>query len=130
MRIDLATLLVRDYDEAIAFFVNTLGFELAEDQPALTTDGQPKRWVVVRPPDGGTGLLLAQADGDGQAGVVGRQTGERVGFFLHVEDFEVALARLRAAGATIVGEPRTEPYGRIVVFLDVAGNAWDLAGPA
>jgi catechol 2,3-dioxygenase-like lactoylglutathione lyase family enzyme len=82
MSIELVTLVVRDYDEAIEFFVGVLGFSLAEDSPAVTNDGAPKRWVVVRTSDAGAGLLLAQADGAEQLGAVGNQTGGRVGFFL------------------------------------------------
>jgi catechol 2,3-dioxygenase-like lactoylglutathione lyase family enzyme len=128
--ISLVSLVVADYDEAIGFFVDVLGFELVEDSPALTTrDGRPKRWVVVRPPDGGTGLLLAQADGPDQEAVVGRQTGGRVGFFLQVRDFDAMYGRMRAAGVCFHGGPRTESYGQVVVFEDVAGNRWDLLGP-
>lgn len=130
MRIDLVTLVVRDYDEAIAFFVDVLGFELVEDQPALASDGTPKRWVVVRPPDGGTGLLLARADGAEREAAVGRQAGGRVAFFLHVADFEATFDRLRQHGVPILDGPRTEPYGRVAVFRDVVGNSWDLLGPA
>lgn len=130
MRLDKITLVVDDYDRAIAFFTGVLGFELAEDSPALTNDGRPKRWVVVRPPGGGTGILLAQADGGRQAAVVGNQTGGRVGFFLHVEDFEAAYRRLADAGVDFVRPPRTEPYGRVTVFEDLYGNHWDLIGPA
>ncbi len=126
----LATIVVADHEEAIAFFVDVLGFELVQDEPALTNDGRPKRWVVVRPPGAATGLLLARADGDRQRERVGDQTGGRVGFFLHVEDFHDRLERLRAAGVEFVTEPRDEPYGRFVVFRDVAGNSWDLIGPA
>ncbi|MDA3626601.1 VOC family protein [Saccharopolyspora oryzae] len=129
MRIDLVTIIVADYDEAIDFFVHSLGFELAEDSPSLTNDGRPKRWVVVRPPGAGTGLLLARADGDHQSAAVGNQVAGRVGFFLQVEDFDEAFARMSAAGVEFVTEPRTEPYGRVAVFLDVAGNRWDLLGP-
>jgi catechol 2,3-dioxygenase-like lactoylglutathione lyase family enzyme len=106
-----------------------LGFTLVEDSPARTNDGRPKRWVVVRPPDGGTGLLLARADGPRQARAIGDQAAGRVGFFLRVADFDGALERLRAAGVRLLSEPRTEPYGRVVVFLDIAGNRWDLLGP-
>lgn len=131
MHIDLTTIVVDDYDKAIAFFTDALGFELAEDSPALTTHtGQPKRWVVVRPPGAATGLLLARADGDDQAAVVGRQVAGRVGFFLNVDDFDTAFARMAEAGVQFVGSPRTEPYGRVAVFLDVSGNKWDLIGPA
>ncbi|KAA5830590.1 VOC family protein [Saccharopolyspora hirsuta] len=130
MRIDLVTVVVADYDEAIGFFVGALGFELVEDSPSLTNDGRPKRWVVVRPPGGGTGVLLAQADGARQAAAVGDQVAGRVGFFLRVDDFDVAFDRMVAAGVQFVSRPRTEPYGRVAVFLDVAGNRWDLLGPA
>lgn len=123
-------LVVREYDPAIEFFVNVLQFELVEDVASFTNDGRPKRWVVVRPPGAATGLLLARADGDRQRERVGDQTGGRVGFFLHVEDFDERLEHLRAAGVEFVTEPRDEPYGRFVVFRDVAGNSWDLIGPA
>lgn len=130
MRVDLVTIVVDDYDEAIDFFVRALGFELVEDSPSLTGDGRPKRWVVVRPPGGGTGVLLARADGDRQAAAVGDQVAGRVGFFLRVEDFDEAFDRMVAAGVEFVTRPRTEPYGRVAVFRDVAGNRWDLLGPA
>ena len=128
--ISLVTLVVGDYDEALAFYVDGLGFELVEDSPSTTNDGRPKRWVVVRPPGAETGLLLAEADGDGQIAAVGNQTGGRVGFFLRVDDFDAALARLRQVGAEVFGEPRPEPYGTVVVFADLYGNRWDLLGPA
>ncbi len=129
MQIDLVALIVADYDEAIAFFVGALGFRLVEDSPSLTNDGRPKRWVVVRPPGAATGLLLARADGEVQSARVGDQTAGRVGFFLRVEDFAAARARMLAAGVQFVSEPRREPYGEVCVFLDVAGNRWDLLGP-
>ncbi|MDF5754572.1 VOC family protein [Spongiactinospora sp. TRM90649] len=129
MRIDLVTVVVDDYDVALGFFVDVLGFEVAEDVPALTNDGRPKRWVVVRPPGGQTGVLLAQADGEDQAAVVGRQVAGRVGFFLRVEDFDAAYRRMTSAGVEFVRGPRAEPYGRVAVFLDIAGNHWDLLGP-
>jgi catechol 2,3-dioxygenase-like lactoylglutathione lyase family enzyme len=130
MFIEHFALIVTDYDEAIGFFVDILGFELVEDSPALTSaGGRPKRWVVVRPPGATTGLLLAQADGERQAGAVGEQFAGRVGLFLRVDDFEASYARLREAGVEFVGEPRDEPYGRVAIFLDVAGNRWDLLGP-
>jgi catechol 2,3-dioxygenase-like lactoylglutathione lyase family enzyme len=121
-------IVVDDYDEAIDFFVGALGFELVEDSPALTNDGRAKRWVVVRPPGAATGLLLARADGDGQRAVVGEQFAGRVGFFLEVEDFDARYEQLRARGVRFLTEPRREPYGRVAVFLDVAGNKWDLLG--
>jgi len=129
VHLGLVTIVVDDYDSAIGFFVDALGFELAEDSPALTNDGRPKRWVVVRPRGAVTGLLLARADGDDQA-AAGNQTAGRVGFFLHVEDFGAAYARMAAADVQFLTEPRTEPYGQVAVFRDIAGNKWDLIGPA
>lgn len=130
MHLEHLSLIIEDYDAAIAFFVDALGFELVEDSPALTTaGGRPKRWVVVRPPGARTGLLLAQADGERQVSAVGDQFAGRVGLFVRVDDFQAQCERMRAAGVEFVGEPREEPYGRVVVFLDVAGNRWDLLGP-
>lgn len=126
---DLITVVVRDYDAAITFFVHAIGFELVEDSPSSTNDGRPKRWVVVRPPGGGTGLLLARADGPDQAAVVGHQVSGRVGFFLRVDDFEQRFGQLTAAGVEFVSAPRAEPYGNVAVFVDIAGNRWDLLGP-
>ena len=125
----LVAIIVEDYDPAIEFFVDVLYFELVEDVPSLTNDGRPKRWVVVRPKGGETGILLARADGERQEAAVGEQMAGRVGFFLRVDDFEAAYARMLAAGVEFVGEPREEAYGRIVVFTDIAGNRWDLLGP-
>ncbi|MBB4934886.1 catechol 2,3-dioxygenase-like lactoylglutathione lyase family enzyme [Lipingzhangella halophila] len=129
MRIDLVTIIVDDYDHAIGFFVDTLGFDLVEDSPSRTNDGRPKRWVVVRPPGGETGILLARADGTEQSAAVGNQIAGRVGFFLRVDDFDAAHERMVAAGVEFVTVPRTEPYGRVAVFTDIAGNRWDLLGP-
>ena len=130
MYLEQVSLIVDDYDDAIAFFVDVLGFELIEDSPALTSRaGRPKRWVVVRPPGAVTALLLAKADGEREAHAVGDQFAGRVGLFLRVEDFESAYARMLEAGVELVGEPRQEPYGRVAVFLDIAGNRWDLLGP-
>jgi predicted enzyme related to lactoylglutathione lyase len=126
----LTTIVVDDYDAAINFFVHALGFDLEEDTASVTSTGSPKRWVVVRPPGGQTGFLLARAEGGEQAAIVGRQTAGRVGFFLQVEDFEAAYQRLQNAGVEFVTAPRTESYGRVVVFGDIAGNRWDLLGPA
>jgi len=128
-QLDLVTLVVPAYDPAIAFFVDVLQFELVEDLPALTNDGQPKRWVVVRPVGGATGLLLARAADDAQRALVGRQCGDRVGFFLRVDDFNATYTRLLGAGVVFVAPPRVELYGEVAVFLDVAGNRWDLLGP-
>src|SRR4051812_3661087 len=137
--LDLATLIVRDYDAAIRFFVDVLQFELVEDSPSQTNDGRRKRWVVVRPRTANertaedrrpaTGLLLAQADGDGQRAAVGRQFAGRVGLFLRVDDFADAYQRMLAAGVRFINAPRDEPYGRVVVFEDCEGNRWDLLGP-
>lgn len=129
MHLGLVAVVVGEYDPAISFFVDVLGFELVEDSPALTNDGRPKRWVVVRPPGAETGLLLARADGEEQVAVVGKQAAGRVGFFLHVEDFQAAYERMAAAGVQFVRAPRTEPYGDVAVFVDIAGNRWDLIGP-
>ena len=128
MRIDLVTMIVEEYDPAIAFFTEVLGFELTEDSPSLTNDGRAKRWVVVRPPGGGTGLLLARADGERQQASVGDQTAGRVGFFLRVDDFDATYRRMTENQVHFVREPRTESYGQVAVFLDIAGNRWDLLG--
>ena len=128
--LSLVALVVKDYDPAIDFFVRILRFELVEDVPALTNDGRPKRWVVVRPPGATSGILLARADGEEQERIVGNQCAGRVGFFLQVDDFDAAYERLVAAGVTFVKPPRTEAYGQVAVFLDIAGNKWDLLGPA
>jgi catechol 2,3-dioxygenase-like lactoylglutathione lyase family enzyme len=130
VHLDRVAIIVEDYDPAIEFFVNGLGFELVEDSPALTNDGRPKRWVVVRPPGSATGLLLARADGAQQRKAVGDQFAGRVGLFLRVDDFDEAYDRMTAAGIEFVTPPRTEPYGRVAVFLDIAGNRWDLLGPS
>jgi len=99
-----------------------------EDTPSLTNDGRPKRWVVIRPDGGQTGILLARADGDQQTGFVGQQFAGRVGLFLRVDDFDTAYQRMVAAGVQFVSAPRDEPYGRFAVFLDLEGNRWDLLG--
>ncbi|MEU6812528.1 VOC family protein [Streptomyces sp. NPDC046831] len=131
-RIALVTLVVDDYDEAIRFYTEALGFRLVEDAPR--PDGS--RWVVVEPgPHGkdagaGPGLLLARAKDDAQHARVGDQTGGRVGFFLHTDDFARDHARMRAAGVTFLEEPREEPYGTVAVFQDLYGNRWDLLQPA
>ena len=129
MRVDLVTLVVDDYDQAIAFFTEALGFDLVEDTPALTSDGREKRWVVVRPPGAETGILLARADGQRQTAAVGNQTGGRVTLFLRVNDFDKSYEAMLTAGVVFTSPPRTEPYGRVAVFLDAMGNRWDLLGP-
>ncbi len=127
--LELVTLVVESYDPAIEFFVEKLGFDLVEDSPSVTPDGRPKRWVVVRPPGGQTGVLLARAYGDDQVSIVGGQVAGRVGFFLRVDDFDQAFDRMVSDGVEFVTPPRTESYGRVAVFLDIAGNRWDLLGP-
>ncbi len=128
MHIESVAILVDDYDDAIAFFVDALGFELIEDTPSLTNDGRKKRWVVVRPPGATTAILLAQVDGEQQSAGVGEQTAGRVGFFLRVDDFDVSYQRMVEHGVRFLTEPRIESYGTVAVFLDVAGNKWDLLG--
>ena len=123
-RIALTALLVRDYDEAIAFYTDAMRFELVED----TAMPGGKRWVVVRPRGSDAALLLARAAED-QAARVGDQAGGRVFLFLHTDDFEADVAHLRSRGVRFTGEPRDEDYGRVVVFLDLYGNKWDLVQP-
>jgi catechol 2,3-dioxygenase-like lactoylglutathione lyase family enzyme len=127
-QLDLVTLIVREYEPAIHFFVTVMEFELVDDSPSLTNDGRPKRWVVVRPKGSATGILLARADGDHQRGMVGKQFAGRVGLFLRVDDFDGTYERMVAAGVEFVSPPRVESYGRIAVFLDLEGNRWDLLG--
>jgi catechol 2,3-dioxygenase-like lactoylglutathione lyase family enzyme len=126
--LELVSLIVDDYDAAIEFFTGPLGFALSEDSPSMTAEGRPKRWVVVRPADGGTGLVLARADGEDQAAIVGRQFAGRVGLFLRVEDFDGTLARILHSGCDLVRPVRDETYGRVCVFRDPWGNLWDLLG--
>jgi catechol 2,3-dioxygenase-like lactoylglutathione lyase family enzyme len=117
-------LVVRDYDEAIDFYVNTLGFELLDDtyQPE-----QDKRWVVVAPPGGsGTTILLARASKPEQEVFVGNQAGGRVFLFLNTDDFWRDFERLKASGVRIVREPKQQDYGMVAVFADLYGNLWDL----
>ena len=121
--IQTVSLLVRDYDEAIAYFTCALGFALLEDTPL----GGGKRWVRVAPPGGaGCALLLARAVGPEQTGAVGKQAGGRVFLFLETEDFDADHAALRRRGVTFLEEPRVEPYGKVAVFADLYGNKWDL----
>ncbi len=127
--LDLVALIVDDYDRAIDFFVRVLQFELVEDLPSMTNDRRPKRWVVVRPVGGATGILLARADGEHQQSAVGHQFAGRVGMFLRVDDFDAAYARMIDAGVMFVTAPRAETYGSVAVFIDIAGNRWDLLGP-
>ncbi|MFT3700103.1 MAG: VOC family protein [Kofleriaceae bacterium] len=128
MHLQLVSIIVDEYDPAIRFFVDVLDFELIEDVPSVTNDGRPKRWVVVRPPGAVTGILLARADGESQRAAIGQQFAGRVGLFLRVDNFDATLAKLRAANVSIVTPPRREAYGQVCVFLDLAGNRWDLLG--
>jgi len=124
--IALVTLVVRDYDEAIAFFTEALRFTVLEDTPL----GGGKRWVVVAPSEGrGAALLLAQAAAPAQAAHVGDQTGGRVALFLHTDDFWADYHHMLAQGVRFAEAPRAEPYGRVVVFYDLYGNKWDLVQP-
>lgn len=127
-RIASVTLVVDDYDEAIRFYTEALGFRLVEDAPR--PDGS--RWVVVEPGTEGHGsaLLLARAKDGAQRARVGDQTGGRVGFFLHTDDFARDHTRMRAAGVRFLEEPRHEPYGTVAVFQDLYGNSWDLLQPS
>jgi len=118
------TLVVRDYDEAIAWFTGVLGFDLVEDKPVGA-----KRWVTVRPRSGGPSLLLAKASGAAQEARIGDQTGGRVGFFLHTDDFARDHADWTAKGVRFVEGPRHEAYGSVAVFEDLYGNRWDLIEP-
>ena len=121
-RLALVTVVVADYDEAIAFYTGALGFELREDTALSPT----KRWVVVAPKGSEAGVLLAKAAEERQAARVGDQTGGRVGFFLHTEDFAGDHERMTAAGVRFVEGPRVEEYGTVGVFEDLYGNRWDL----
>lgn len=123
MKLALATLVVRDYDEAIGFFRDVLDFELIEDVPDPERD---KRWVVVRPPGGGAGLVLGRPSDPSQHAFVGNQTGGRVTFFLATDDFARDYAKLRGRAVRFAREPADYPYGRVAVFEDLYGNAWDL----
>jgi catechol 2,3-dioxygenase-like lactoylglutathione lyase family enzyme len=124
----LVAVVVPDYDEAIRYYVDVLGFVLVEDRPVPEQD---KRWVVVAPaPAAATGLLLARAVGEHQQSRIGDQTGGRVFLFLHTDDFDRDHAAYRARGVVFAGEPRSEPYGTVAVFEDRYGNRWDLLQPA
>ena len=128
MHIESMAIIVNDYDAAIDFFVDAVGFELIEDSPTLTNDGRSKRWVVVRPPGATTGVLLAQADGARQSASVGDQVAGRVGCFLRVDHFDETHRRMVEKGVQFVTEPKVEAYGTFAVFVDISGNRWDLLG--
>lgn len=118
------TYLVAEYDEAITWFQQALGWELFED----TDMGGGKRWVRIGPPGGQTEFLLARAIGDQRAGL-GQAAGGRVAYFLHVDDFDATAARMKAAGVVFDETPRDEPYGRVAVFRDLYDQKWDLIAP-
>ena len=123
----LISLVVRDYEEALAFFVGTLGFTLIEE---TFIPEQNKRWVVVSPPGATEShLLLAQASNPKQASRIGNQTGGRVALFLYTDNFERDYQRYKASGVVFVREPKEEPYGTVAVFRDLYGNLWDLLEP-
>ncbi len=123
-RLAMTTLVAPDYDAGIAFCVGALGFDLIEDSDM----GAGKRWVMVGGPDGGR-LLIARAADDAQSAAIGNQTGGRVGFFAHTDDFAGTRARLVDAGVNFNEEPRHESYGTVAVFSDPFGNRWDLIEP-
>ncbi len=126
MKLSAITYLVRDYDEAVAWFVSVLGFVLIED----TDMGADKRWIIVSPElHGGTHLLLAKAVGLNQIDAIGNAAGGRVGFFLNTENFTQDHARMMAAGVEFKELPRHETYGTVAVFQDLYGNLWDLIEP-
>ena|ERR1051326_3207913 len=123
----LVSLVVRDYDEALAFFIGKLGFVLLEDSPV---PDQAKRWVVVAPPGSNESrLLLARASTPEQQSRIGSQTGGRVAFFLHTDNFWRDFECYKAAGIVFVREPKIEPHGTVAVFQDLYGNLWDLVEP-
>ncbi|MDT8437893.1 MAG: VOC family protein [Wenzhouxiangellaceae bacterium] len=122
----MVSLVVRDYDEALDFFVDKLGFELIEDTPVPE---QNKRWVVVAPPGSDAHVLLARAATEAQVSRIGDQTGGRVFMFLYTDDFQRDFDRYRQRGVEFVRGPKNEPYGKVAVFRDLYGNLWDLLEP-
>jgi catechol 2,3-dioxygenase-like lactoylglutathione lyase family enzyme len=128
--IDYTTLVVRDYDEAIAFFTRSLGFDLIEDTPSKDRQGREKRWVLVAPRgSGGTAILLAKASTPEEVSRIGNQTGGRVFLFLHTDDFWRDYNAIREKGVKFTREPKEEEYGTVAVFEDLYGNKWDLLQP-
>jgi catechol 2,3-dioxygenase-like lactoylglutathione lyase family enzyme len=125
-RLGLVTLVVSDYDEAISYFTQKLGFALVQDTPI----DRGKRWVVVAPQAGGSGLLLARAADERQRRAIGTQAGGRVFLFLYTYDFRRDHAAFKERGVAFIDEPRLEPYGTVAVFTDLYGNRWDLIEPA
>lgn len=122
----LTALLIRGYDEALAFYVGTLGFDLREDRQL----SPGKRWVVVAPSASSAGLLLARVSGKRQSLSVGQQAGGRVFMFLHTDDFWRDYVLYTERGVAFIEQPRCEPYGTVAVFEDLYGNRWDLVEPA
>ncbi len=123
LRLHAITLVVPDYDAAIAFYVDKVGFSLIQD----TQLSAVKRWVLIAAsPDAPTHILLARADGLPQEAAIGNQTGGRVGFFLHTDDFDHDFKRMSDAGVAFAESPRVEPYGKVAVWSDPWGNRWDL----
>ena len=121
------TLVVRDYDEAIAYFTQFLGFDLIEDTPSKDRQGRDKRWVLVAPRGSrGTQILLAKASNEEEASRIGNQTGGRVFLFLHTDDFWRDYKTMKEKGVSFVREPKEEEYGTVAVFEDLYGNKWDL----
>ena len=124
MEFAMTTIVVDGYDRAIAYYTKILGFTLTEDT-VLSPD---KRWVTVRPGTNGASLLLAKGATAEQISRIGNQTGGRVGFFLHTDTFDADYARMKAAGVVFIDVPRTEEYGKVIVFVDLYGNKWDFIG--
>ena len=120
----MTTIVVDDYDRAIDYYTNTLGFMLTED----TVLSPEKRWVTVRPGEKGAAILLARAATDEQQSRIGNQTGGRVGFFLHTDSFDADYLRMKNAGVEFIDQPRTQEYGKVIVFVDLYGNKWDFIG--
>ena len=125
LHLDFVTIVVDDYDRAIDFYVGILGFVLTEDSK-VTAD---KRWVVIRPSLGSTGFLIAKAAKTEQVAAIGHQAGGRVSFFLHTDNSDEQLHLWSSRGVQFEGTPRAESYGRVVVFVDIYGNRWDLIEP-
>jgi len=126
-RLAYVALLVRDYDEALAYFTEKVGFHVVDDSPSTDRNGEPKRWVLIAPPGSPeTKLLLAKASTAEEISRVGNQTGGRVFLFLHTDDFWRDYRSMAARGVTFVRDPREEPYGTVAVFEDLHGNRWDL----
>ena len=129
MHLQRIAIFVPTYDEGIRFFVDSLGFELLQDEAGVDEFGKPRRWVVVAPSGGETSIVLSEVKTEEDRSRLGSQLGSRVGFFLRVDDFDAQHARMVTAGVLFVTEPRDEPYGRVAIFEDLAGNRWDLLGP-